>query len=109
MTQNKKGRDEERDPKAVGNLDGGAFNAFSMMGAAPSAMKILQTSNMIRDKASDIGQLLKNTTMGDLSTLPVEFMSFSDDYSLLMMETRGAIADNRKHFEGGLHTRLATT
>ena len=67
-----------------------------MMGATPSAMKILQTSNMIRYTASDIFQLLKDATMCDLSTVPVGFASFPDVYSALMMETRSAIAEGRQ-------------
>ena len=69
-----------------------------MMGAAPNAVKILQASNKHRFKSLEISPLMKQTEMCDLSTLPVEFIVFPNVFSILMMETNAAVADNRQPF-----------
>ena len=80
----------------VGVLENSTFNALSMLGASPNAMKVIQASNADKVKPGDIATLLKNAKTGDISKLPINLILSSDIYTLLMMDTNAAKKDNKQ-------------
>ena len=68
-------------------LENTILNALSMLGVSPNAMKLIQTTNALKLKSSDIPGVRKEASMGDLSAWPVEFMPSPDIYSLLLSDS----------------------
>ena len=67
-----------------------------MLGVSPNAMKVIKTANSLKLKMADIPAVRKEASAGDMSTLPIEFTSSSDVFSLMLMDSKTAAGNHRQ-------------